>query len=169
MGLFSRKDKHKDTGGDPPDAATATATDETIPLEAFDGRPIATPLKDADRERLAAGLRRLEDRGIDIEDLDAIGAGYDTARERWLADPDLEGADVTVQTFGIAIGEYLARHSARQWAVVTDVFGTDLGLATARGETVVVPHNLVGARWMRGETGWVPGVVRHLVRIAPPR
>jgi hypothetical protein len=51
--------------------------------------------------------------------------------------------------------------------VVTDVFGTDLGLVAARADTVVVPHNLVGARWMRGETGWIPGVVEHLVRIRP--
>jgi hypothetical protein len=27
-----------------------------------------------------------------------------------------------------------------------------------------VPHNLVAGRWMRGETGWVPGVVGHMVR-----
>ena len=58
--------------------------------------------------------------------------------------------------------------SAREWAVVTDVFGTDLGLVAARADTVIVPHNLVGARWMRRETGWIPGVVSHLVRIRPP-
>ena len=72
-----------------------------------------------------------------------------------------------METYAVAIGEHLARHSAREWAIVTDVFGTDLGLVAARADTVVVPHNLVGARWMRGETGWVPGVVSHLVSIRP--
>lgn len=33
-----------------------------------------------------------------------------------------------------------------------------------RGGFMVVPGNLVAGRWMRGETGWVPPVVGHLVR-----
>jgi hypothetical protein len=33
----------------------------------------------------------------------------------------------------------------------------------------VVPGNLVAARWINGETGWLPGVVRHLVRVRADR
>jgi hypothetical protein len=33
----------------------------------------------------------------------------------------------------------------------------------------VVPANLVAARWMNGETGWLPGVVGHLVRVRADR
>lgn len=179
MGLFSRKGKDSDrASGQDADAGGMSdragggsngADDGLMALEPFEGRPIASALTDAETARIAAGLRRLEERGVDIDDLDSISAGFDAARTRWLADPVSEGADVVVETTGIAIGEYLTRHSAREWAVVTDVFGTDLGLVSARADTVVVPHNLVGARWMRGDTGWVPGVVQHLVRIAPRR
>ena len=169
MGLFSRKRQDAGARDDTADRSSGIAADGTIPLEVFEGRPVTSPLTDVERQRIADGLARLVERGVDVDDLDSIGAGFDAARARWLADPTGEGADVIVELLGVAIGEHLARHSARQWAVVTDVFGTDLGLASARAETVVVPHNLISARWMRGETGWVPGVVGHLVRLAPRR
>ena len=53
--------------------------------------------------------------------------------------------------------------------MVTDVFGTDLSLTEGfKGSFVVVPHNLVAGRWMRGETGWIPAVVGHIVRAPHP-
>lgn len=62
------------------------------------------------------------------------------------------------------MGEHLSRHTDLDWRIVTDVFGTDLGLLEGpRGAFMVVPSNLVAGRWMRGETGWIPGVVGHLV------
>ncbi len=165
MGLFSRKSK------DPaPSASAGSGTGETMPLEIFEGRPVAAALTDVERDRITAGLQRVEEQGVDVDDLESIGAGLDAARQRSLtdpADPGAEGPDMIVETFGIAIGEYLARHSARDWAVVTDVFGTDLGLVSARADSVIVPQNLIGVRWMRGEIGWVPGVIGHLARIAP--
>ena len=167
MGLFSRKSKdtavdtEPDASADLPDPDNALASDLT-------GRPVARPIDDDDRVRIASALDRATAQGVDIDDLESIGAHYDAAYRQSVADPGhSEGPDVVVDTFAMAIGEHLARHSAREWAVVTDVFGTDLGLVAARAETVIVPHNLVGARWMRGETGWVPGVVEHLVRMRP--
>jgi hypothetical protein len=134
----------------------------------FTGRPVSEPLGDPERGRIAAALARAEADGVDVDDLASIGAHYDAAYDRWSEQGGSgEGPDVIVETYAVAIGEHLARHSARAWAIVTDVFGTDLGLVASRADTVVVPHNLVGARWMRGETGWIPGVVAHLVRIRP--
>ena len=70
------------------------------------------------------------------------------------------------ERFAIGVGEFLARHTDLRWRIVTDVFGTDLALADEReGDFVVVPGNLVASRWMRGETGWIPGVVSHLVNV----
>ena len=70
-----------------------------------------------------------------------------------------------VECYALAIGEHLHRHTDLDWQLVTDVFGTDLSLTEGfKGSFVVVPHNLVAGRWMRGETGWVPAVVGHLVR-----
>jgi hypothetical protein len=173
MGLFSRKNK----GDDEPASDPTTAGDAGEPGEPgddalasdFTGRPVTAPLGEAERGRLDAALAHAAEAGVDVDDLASIGTHYDDAYRRWAASggADGDGSDVIVDTFATAIGEHLARHSAREWAVVTDVFGTDIGLVAARADTVVVPHNLVGARWMRGETGWIPGVVAHLVRIRP--
>jgi hypothetical protein len=150
MGLFSRKDKEPAAVDDVPEAASddgGLATD-------LPDRPSARPLDDAERARINAAL-------------ESIGSHYDEAFRRASEEPGSVSPDAVVETYAIAIGEYLARNSAREWAVVTDVFGTDLGLVAARADTVIVPHNLVGARWMRRETGWVPGVVSHLVQLRP--
>ena len=45
------------------------------------------------------------------------------------------------------------------------VYGTDLGLMGARDDMVIVPQNLVSARWLNHQTGWVPGVLGHLVTL----
>lgn len=147
MGLFSRRQRSR-------------ADDAAAPLH--EGKPVSAPLTERERDRIRAGLGRLADKGIDVDDLAAIGAGYDRDFAAWHADRTVAEPDAVVETYAVAIGEHLARHGGRRWAIVTDVFGTDLGLVSARSETVIVPHNLVGARWMRGETGWVPGVVGHL-------
>ncbi|GAB3875693.1 DUF3806 domain-containing protein [Terrabacter terrigena] len=169
MGLFSRKDKSDlESSSDPAPAADSDELGDPGASD-FTGRPVTEPLGDAERSRIDAALAHAAQAGVDVDDLGSISAHYDDAYRRWAASAgtDGDGSDVIVDTFATAIGEHLARHSAREWAVVTDVFGTDLGLVAARADTVVVPHNLVGARWMRGETGWIPGVVSHLVRIRP--
>lgn len=150
---------------DPPSGGALTDHDDAPAAEGHTGRPVSRPLEPAERERVQATLTRLTELGIDVDDLDSIGRGYDTAFAVWANDSGTADSGHAVELFGTAIGEHLARHSAREWAVVTDVFGTDLGLVAAGAETVVVPHNIVSARWMRRERGWVPGVVRHLVRI----
>ena len=167
MGLFSRKGK--DDTVEPSDASPPVGDDADDALASdFTGRPLANPLGEDDRARLASALEHAAAVGVDVDDLASIGSHYDAAFRRWSVEGGSgEGPDVIVETYAVAIGEHLARHSAREWAIVTDVFGTDLGLVAARADTVVVPHNLVGARWMRGETGWVPGVVSHLVSIRP--
>jgi hypothetical protein len=167
MGLFSRKSKDTAGEAEPDVSADLPDPDSTLASD-FTGRPVANPLGDAERARIAAAIDRASAAGVDVDDLSSIGAHYDEAYRRCAADPaHSDGPDAVVDTYAIAIGEHLARHSAREWAVVTDVFGTDLGLVAARAETVIVPHNLVGARWMRGETGWIPGVVGHLVAMRP--
>ena len=165
MGLFSRKDKEAAVEPEP----QGTDDDDTDLVAALPERPSSRPLDDGERARIAAALEAARADGVDVDDLESIGSHYDAAFARASADPGSLSPDTVVETYAIAIGEHLARHSAREWGVVTDVFGTDLGLVAARADTVIVPHNLVGARWMRRETGWIPGVVSHLVRIRPRR
>jgi hypothetical protein len=162
MGLFSRKDKDAAALEVEPDL---TGDDDLV--ADLPDRPVARPLDDAERARFAAAHEAASAEGVDVDDLESIGSHYDEAFRRASDDTGAVSPDAVVETYAIAIGEHLARHSAREWAVVTDVFGTDLGLVAARADTVIVPHNLVGARWMRRETGWVPGVVSHLVSIRP--
>jgi hypothetical protein len=164
MGLFSRKDKDKDTAA--VDAVPDPAEDDALVADLPD-RPLTRPLDEAERARIAVALQTASAEGVDVDDLESIGSHYDEAFRRASEDAGGVTPDAVVETYAIAIGEHLARHSAREWAVVTDVFGTDLGLVAARADTVIVPHNLVGARWMRRETGWIPGVVSHLVSIRP--
>ncbi len=171
MGLFSRKGKDDADRNFAEELGSGTSEgDDDLVTEGHVGRPVSRRLDEQERARIEAGVQRLVELGVDVDDIDSIGAAYDAALTRSRADSSSDGGpDTIVDTFAIAIGEHLARHSAREWAVVTDVFGTDLGLVAAQADTVIVPHNLVGARWMRGETGWVPRVVSHLVRLRPRR
>lgn len=166
MGLFSRRTKEERAGAGPTPGPEPDSTGGPVVELPEDGRPVSKPLTEGERARIDRGVETLAARGIDVDDLAAIGAAYDRAFTE-VRSGQGDGAAELVELFGIAIGEHLARHSDRRWAVVTDVFGTDLGLVNARADTVVVPHNLVSARWMRGETGWMPGVVGHLVSLAP--
>lgn len=162
MAWFSKKGT--DDAESPAGVLTVDGADSLV-SEGHRGRPVSRPLEPTEGARIEAGSGRLTELGVDVDDLASVGAAYDAAFSGWQADPGSVDPGEIVELFGIAIGEHLVRHSSRQWAVVTDVFGTDLGLVAARAETVIVPHNIVSARWMRQERGWIPGVVTHLVRL----
>jgi hypothetical protein len=130
-------------------------------------RPFVDPLGDAERARITAALEALAAEGVDVDDLGSLGDGLDRAYAAWTAAPEDGRPDhaAIVERFAVGVGEHLARHTDLDWQVVTDVFGTDLSLTEGfKGSFVVVPHNLVAGRWMRGETGWIPAVVGHIVR-----
>ncbi len=140
-------------------------------VEVDDGRPLrptVARITAADEARIAVAVAALEADGVDLDDTASIGSAYDRAYREWAATPEDSRPDHAeiVDRFGIGIGEYLHRHTDLDWQIVTDVFGTDLAVADGfSGSFSAVPGNLVAARWMRGETGWVPGVVGHLVSI----
>lgn len=162
--------------GETADAAVGATTADEPALAAFEGvesddgkplRPVVEPIGEPERTRIEAALAAVEGDGVDLDDLGSLGAGYDSAFTAWSTAPEAERPDhaAIVERYSLAVGEYLNRHTDLDWHMVTDVFGTDLALAGGfRSDFVVVPHNLVAARWMRGETGWLPGVVGHLVR-----
>lgn len=130
-------------------------------------RPLVDPLGDAERGRITAALESLTADGVDVDDLDSLSAGLDRAYAEWSAAPEDGRPDhaAIVERYAVGIGEHIDRHTDLDWQVVTDVFGTDLSLTEGfKGSFVVVPHNLVAGRWMRGETGWIPAVVGHIVR-----
>jgi hypothetical protein len=145
-----------------PAAALAADSDDETAL-----RPVAAAVGEDDQRRIAAAVEALAAEGVDVDDLSSLGAGYDAAYTAWASSPEKARPDhaAIVERYALGVGEHLHRHTDLDWQVVTDVFGTDLGVSGgAGGSFVVVPGNLVAARWMRGETGWLPGVVGHLVQ-----
>ncbi len=130
-------------------------------------RPITEGVSGEQRQRIADGVAAVEAEGVDVDDLASIGSGFDAALAAWSALPEKSraGHDQIVERYAMAVGEHLHRHTDLRWLIVTDVFGTDLSVSGgSRGSFVVVPTNLVATRWMRRESGWIPGVVGHLVR-----
>ena len=171
MAWFSRKDKQDDA------APERDAPNRSIVAEA-DPEDVELPLRPAieapgpeEWDRLTRGRASLEKAGIDPTDLEALGAAFDTALGTWQAARKGEREDEReiVERFAIGIGEHLHRTTDLSWSRVTDAFGTDLAVAGGKDDFVVVPGNLVAARWMNAEAGWVPGVVGHLVRVRADR
>lgn len=166
MAWFSRRDKQSDTA-EPRDttrggAASADPEDVELPL-----RPLIERPGDEEWARLVRGRAALEKAGLDPSDLEALGAAYDAALTAWrkARKGDQEDEREIVERFAIGIGEHLHHSTDLSWSRVTDAFGTDLAVAGGKDDFVVVPSNLVAARWMNAETGWIPGVVSHLVRV----
>ncbi len=171
MAWFSRKDKQDDAPAEraaPSRSMVAEADPEDAELPL---RPVIARLGAEEQQRLAAGRTAVEKAGIDVTDLDALGAAFDAALASWQSarKGDRDDEREIVERFAIAIGEHLHRTTDLSWSRVTDAFGTDLAVAGGKDDFVVVPGNLVAARWMNAETGWVPGVVGHLVRVRADR
>ena len=164
MAWFGRR--HQDTPEESAEERTLPDAGDTLDTEGS-LRPLVDPIGDDERARIAAALDALAADGADVDDLDSLAAGLDRAYAAWVAAPEDSRPDhaAIVERYALGIGEHLDRTTDLDWQVVTDVFGTDLALTEGfKGSFVVVPHNLVAGRWMRGETGWVTPVVGHLVR-----
>lgn len=172
MGLFDRlKNAMGERAGTSADARAQARPAERVkvlpdpgdaPLEELPLKPEGRRLTEDERAHVEAGLAALEAEGVDVDDLGSISDGLDRALAAWTSNQG-QDHDEIVARYAIGIGEHLHRHTDLAWEMVTDVFGTDL--AVAAGDFVVVPGNLVAVRWMRRETGWVPRVVGHLVKL----
>jgi Domain of unknown function (DUF3806) len=165
MAWFGRRRDDEPAPSPEPERTLPDAGDTLDPGASL--RPLVDPLGESERGRITAGLEALAAEGVDIDDLASLGAGLDRAYTQWVSGDEDSRPDhsAIVERYAIGIGAHLERHTDLDWQVVTDVFGTDLSLAEGfKGSFVVVPHNLVAGRWMRGETGWVEPVVGHIVR-----
>lgn len=166
MAWFSRKDDDDDTqpapalGRRPPIAEVPVGDDELV-------LPKVRALPQDQREWIAHTLADAAAAGIDVDDLASIAAAYDGWLADWLAQRESKRPDhqVLVDRLGVAIGEHLVRHTDMEWGLVSDAFGTDLGVAARSDDFAVVPMNLVAVRWLNRTSGWVPGVVGHLVAL----
>lgn len=172
MGLFSRS-KDGRTEDDPTISGANEGESVEAEVDADWSRPLGPrelPLRTDHRALRDGCLADLAAAGIDLDDLAAIGAGYNADCAAWGAHGGLRASkpgeqDPIVARWGVAIGEHLARSTDLHWATVEDPFGTDLGLFAESDYFALVPTNLVSGRFLNGEIGWVPGVVGHLVEL----
>lgn len=174
MAWFTRRrDDQTDAGqADAGRRATVSAAAAAQPsADSGDDEGFVVPkvrgIPEAEQQRIQRLLGEVRDAGVDVDDLQAIGRAYDDWLAGWLAQRDSKREDhqVLVDRLGVAIGEHLVRHTDVEWGMVTDAFGTDLGVAAAADDFTVVPMNLVAVRWLNRTSGWVPGVVGHLVNL----
>ena len=171
MAWFSRNKDEPSARVEAPAETRGPEAQSDEPTPELPLRPVIRRLGVEEQQRIARGRTALEEAGIDVGDLDALGRAFDAAMTGWLDTPvrQREGHDAIVERFAIGVGEHLDRHTDLSWALVTDAFGTDLAVAGGRDDFVVVPSNLVAARWLNEERGWLPGVVGHLVRVRASR
>mgnify|MGYP001172748843 FL=1 len=163
MGWFRKKPSG--AGDHAAESTEVPSADDLDGSDAVVESIITTALDAGQHAQVEERLRQAITLGADPEDIASIGHTLD--RLRSLPDETVSRADL--DAVATALGEHLARHGGFRWAFITDPFGSDVGLESRRGTTTVVPSNLVAARWMRRETGWVEGVVRHLARVAASR
>lgn len=154
MGVLDRF-RRRDTG-----AGASDEPDQTLEPEPVD-EVASRPLSADEEARLEAHRLRYAGRAIDPADLASIGAAWDAA----VARGDEDEASEVVTVVATAIGDHLVGAGYR-WVMSTDPFGTDLAVEPPRRGVPVVVRTLVAVRWMKRETGWVEGVVSHLVRSA---
>ncbi|MDQ2796300.1 MAG: DUF3806 domain-containing protein [Actinomycetota bacterium] len=165
MAWFSRKGSGSYEG-----VTTAQDEDDGVEPE-LPLRPRIERIGVEEQQCIASGRASIEASGLDVDDLAAMGAAFDSDLAGWLDVRKSKRGDEKdiVEKFAVAIGDHLARRTDLRWARVTDAFGTDLAVAGGSDEFVVVPQNLVAARWMNSESGWLPGGGAHLVRVRDSR
>lgn len=124
------------------------------------------PLDRQAQRALTGWLGDAQVAGIDIDDLESIGAAYDDYVHQVLLLPAAERPDPTptLTTIAMAMGEHLQRNSSLQWRVAGDAQGTDLALASADDLGVLYPIDPVAQAWSGRQRGWLPVFARELLR-----
>lgn len=141
-------------GGDAASAASPSPTGaDEVPAETIG----TSALPPEERASIEASLARLEAAGVDLSDPRSLSAATDAGQ--------VEREAAVAQDLAVGLGEYLVRTAGYRWVLVSDSFGVDRGVENRRGTRTVVPRDLIAARWMRGETGWLPGVLGHLATL----
>jgi hypothetical protein len=58
---------------------------------------------------------------------------------------------------GVAFGNHLVKHLGFQWVIVTDQFGTDIGVLArpGKGDVVIVPTDFIAKRYESRETDFM--------------
>lgn len=124
------------------------------------------PLDRSAHRALTGWLGDARAAGVDVDDLDSIGATYDAYVDEILLTPadDRPDPTPTLTMIAMAMGEHLQRNSSLQWRIAGDAQGTDLALASADDLGVLYPIDPVAQAWSQRQRGWLPVFVRELIR-----
>lgn len=91
----------------------------------------------------------------------------DRAYKYWLssgADTNAQANDV-IHAIAFAFGQYLVDHDGFEWSLVTDQFGTDVGVRAlpGRGDVLVCPASMVAKRWETKETDFLVPIYHAVI------
>jgi hypothetical protein len=80
----------------------------------------------------------------------------------WHAASSRPDPNPIVNAAGVAVGDVLAREFGLEWKIITDSFGTDMGLWRARGSIILAPTSSVAKRFADGKDGFLPALLEDL-------
>lgn len=81
------------------------------------------------------------------------GRALDAVWVRWQSDtnnPDRPDANTVVNALGLCFGQQLVDRLGFRWAVITDDYGTEMGLIAQPGDITVFPANMTAKRLEKG-------------------
>ncbi len=91
----------------------------------------------------------------------------DVAYKNWLnGDTKLDmPANDVIHAIGFAFGQFLVDHDGFEWTIVSDQFGTDLGVRALpdRGDVLIYPANMVAKRWETQETDFLVPIYQGVI------
>lgn len=67
-----------------------------------------------------------------------------------------------VSACGVALGDVLSEELGLEWKIITDAFGTDLGLWREQGHIVLSPTHSIAKRFAEGADGFVVDLAGQL-------
>jgi hypothetical protein len=76
-----------------------------------------------------------------------------------------EQANDVVHAIGFAFGQFLVDSEGFEWTLVTDHFGTDIGVRAlaGKGDVLVCPASMVAKRWDTKETDFLVPIYRAVI------
>jgi len=130
-------------------------------------RPINQAEKDWVASCIANARTLVEASSPSLTERDLTPEILDSAYEFWLnSGGEIESqANDVIHAIGLAFGQFLVDRDGFEWVVVTDQFGTSIGVRALpkKGDVLVCPTSIVAKRWETRETRFFSPVYRAVL------
>jgi hypothetical protein len=128
-------------------------------------------LNDAEREWIKSSLGNARNLTMASQVGDAVEnmtpERLDRAYKYWLySGTDINApANDVIHAIAFAFGQYLVDNEGFEWSLVTDQFGTDVGVRAlpGRGDVLVCPASMVAKRWETKETDFLVPIYHAVI------